>query len=281
VHKYAFDAAHVDDVGHGFFVPGVYDFADFYFNADKPSVNNKWQEGTYNTWPDQIHARAHSMMLSEVNRSVHANNQTERLTCSSCHDAHSLDGGPAATTVGDYTFANAAYWNNTLCLTCHAGDGDFAAIGIDDVAVLQVDAGLPVSRSGVAFVADPAVAVMARSRVAKAVAEHMQDGCGMGGALYTPEDRANPVGSCVSCHMAKIGKLFDLNDDAQYHLARDKQGLIAVAEGNIGNHVFDIVWPGQSAVLKSADIAKAHDYDIMPNSCSKCHAFARLSGDAD
>jgi len=81
--------------------------------------------------------------------------------------------------------------------------------------------------------------------------------------------------------MAKIGKMFDLNDDAQYFLAPDKQGLSAVAEGNVGNHVFDIVWPAQSWVLKNDDSDKAHDYDIMPNSCSKCHDFARLSGDND
>ena len=60
----------------------------------------------------------------------------------------------------------------------------------------------------------------------------------------------------------------------------DSKGLSAVAEGNVGSHVFDIVWPAQSAVLKG-DPATGHDYDIMPNSCGSCHAFARLSGDLD
>ena len=41
------------------------------------------------------------------------------------------------------------------------------------------------------------------------------------------------------------------------------------------------LWPGQSAILKNPDPAAGHDYDIMPNSCSACHAFARISGDAD
>ena len=54
-----------------------------------------------------------------------------------------------------------------------------------------------------------------------------------------------------------------------------------MAEGNVASHVFDIVWPGQSAILKNPDPSKGHDYDIMPNSCSKCHAFARTSGDLD
>jgi Carboxypeptidase regulatory-like domain len=281
VHKYPFDQANVDGLGNGYFVPGVYDLDDFYFNNDKPSINNKWKEGTYNTWPDQVHARAHSMMLSEVRRSPHNANDVEKLTCYSCHDAHTLDGGPASMMVDGYEFKNAAYWNNTLCLTCHAGSGSFSDVCISDVAALQLDAGLPVTKGGAAVEVDKVEALKSKSRVAKSVAKHMQVGAGMGGVLYTPEDMDMPLGSCVSCHMAKIGKLFDLNDDAQYKLARDSQGKIAVAEGNVGNHVMDIVWPGQSSVLLSDDPSTGHDYDIMPNSCSRCHAFARLSGDLD
>ena len=81
--------------------------------------------------------------------------------------------------------------------------------------------------------------------------------------------------------MAKIGKLQNINVDSMYHLAFDGSGKSAVAEGNIPSHVFDIVWPGQSAVLKNPDPSKGHDYDIMPNSCGKCHASARMSGDND
>ncbi len=279
VHKYAFNQKNSDSIGHGFFVPGVYEMKDYYFNFDKPSINNKWKEGTYNTWPDQVHARAHSMQNSELNRSVHANNQTQKVTCFDCHDSHSLNGGPASLKVAGFDFKNAAYRNNTLCLACHAGNGEFAGVALDDVAELQKDAGFQVTKNGKPVGSTPVL--IAKSNVAKAVAKHMQNKAAMGGALYTPEDKDMPTGSCTSCHMAKIGKLFDLNDDGQYHLALDKYGNSAVAEGNAGNHVFDIVWPAQSAVLKKADQSKAHDYDIMPNSCGKCHAFARMSGDAD
>jgi len=177
--------------------------------------------------------------------------------------------------VAEFDFKNAAYRNNTLCLACHAGNGEFADVTLEDVAALQKDAGFEVT-CGTAK-----LTILAKSAVAKSVAKHMQNKAAMGGALYTPEDLDMPTGSCTSCHMAKIGKLFDLNDDAQYHLALDKYGNSAIAEGNAGNHVFDIVWPAQSAVLKNPDQSKAHDYDIMPNSCSRCHAFARMSGDAD
>ncbi len=149
------------------------------------------------------------------------------------------------------------------------------------MAVLQTDAGRGVSLDGEPVAVEAPAAWLARNRVAKAVAEHMQDGAGMGMALYTPTDTDMPVGNCASCHMAKIGKLFDVNDDAQYHLAYDQNGMSAVAEGNVASHVFDIVWPAQSSILKSADPSSGHDYDIMPNSCSACHAASRLSGDND
>lgn len=281
IHKYPFDQNSQDSIGSGYFVPGVSDLNDFYYRLDEPSVNNKWKEGTYNSWPDQVHSRAHSQMLSETNRSAHNNNTTEKLTCFTCHDAHTQDGATSNLVVGEYNFENATYGNNTLCLACHADNGPFEKVQKADVAVLQLDAGRKVTKNGVEMKLDPVNAVQARSRVANAVGKHMQVKAGMGMVLYTPDDPDMPLGSCTSCHMAKIGKLFDLNDDAQYHLARDSKGQIAVAEGNVGNHIFDIVWPGQSSVLKNPDMSKAHDYDIMPNSCSKCHASARMSGDGD
>ncbi|MGB7971442.1 MAG: carboxypeptidase regulatory-like domain-containing protein [Candidatus Deferrimicrobiaceae bacterium] len=283
IHKYPFDNNHLNALGNGFFVPGVYDLATFYFNFDMPTPNVKdnWQEGTFHSWPDQTHSRAHSQMLSEVRRSIHNNNSYEKLTCYRCHDAHTLDSGPASLVSDGYDFKNAAYGNNTLCLVCHATHGPFQEISKDDVAVLQLDAGSAVTKDGVAVSVAAPDAALARNRIARTMAEHMQVGAGMGGALYSPANPDMPVGNCASCHMAKIGKLMDVNDDAQFHLALDKNGMTAVAEGNVASHVFDIVWPSQSAILKNPDPAAGHDYDIMPNSCSKCHDFARISGDND
>jgi len=138
-----------------------------------------------------------------------------------------------------------------------------------------------VAKDGAAVSVKPTDAFLSRNRVARAVAKHMQVKAGMGGALYTPDDPKMPVGNCASCHMAKIGKLQDIDVDAMYHLDFDKNGKSAVAEGNVASHVFDIVWPGQSVILKNPDPSKGRDFDIMPNSCGKCHDFARISGDKD
>lgn len=280
IHKYPFDANHEQALGNGFFVPGIYDIENFYYKFDEavPTVADDWTKGTFHSWPDETHSRAHSQMLSETRRSVHSNNSFEKVTCFSCHDSHSLDGGPDDASTEGYAFQNAAFDNNALCFTCHATHGDFEAVTKADVAVLQIDAGRTATLDGNAVTVSSSEASLARNRVARAVAGHMQSRAGMGGALYTPTDALSPTGNCASCHMPKIGKLQDVNDDAQWHLKRDSNGLSAVAEGNVPSHVFDIVWPGQSSVLKPM---ATHDYEIMPNSCSNCHAFARISGDAD
>lgn len=283
IYKPAYDGNYKDTLGHGSFVPGVYSLETFFANFDKATttLSPDWKVGSFFSWPDQTHARTHSQMYLELRRSAHYNNAYQRLACFDCHNAHTLDGGPASLERDGYDFVDAAYGNNTLCLTCHAGHGPFAGVVTADVAVLQLDAGRQVTKDGAAVEVSGPDAMLARNRVAKAVAEHMQVRAAMGGALYTPEDSEMPTGSCTSCHMAKISKQQDINVDGMWRLGLDKSGKSAVAEGNVPSHVFDIVWPAQSVILKNADPSKGKDYDIMPNSCSKCHAFARISGDND
>jgi len=284
IFKPAYDGRNKDSIGNGFFVPGIYSLDTFFYKFDIPMaldpgvVKPDGESGSFFAWPDQTHARVHSQEYLELRRSVHYNNPYQKVVCFDCHNSHTLDGGPSSLVVNGYDFKNAAYGNNTLCLSCHATHGSFENVSTDDVAVLQLDAGRTVTKDGENVVVSAIDAALARDRVANAVAEHMQAGAGMGGALYTPDDPDMPVGSCTSCHMPKISKLQDINVDFFWHLDFDGDGKTAVAEGNVPSHVFDIVWPGQSAVLQSS---ATHDYDIMSNSCSKCHDFARLSGDKD
>jgi hypothetical protein len=282
VHKYPFDGGNLNALGNGFFVPGVYDLEDFYykFNEAVPTVKDNWQEGSFHSWPDETHSRAHSQQYAEMVRSKHFNNSFEKLACFDCHNAHTLDAGPETMMAGDYELESAAYGNNTMCLACHATHGPFADITPADVAVIQLDTGRVATLDGVPATFTSSEASLARNRIARAVGAHMQETSGMGGALYLPDsdDPERRAGNCASCHMAKIGKLQDVNDDGQWTLKPDKDGLSAVAEGNVPSHLFDIVWPGQSAVL--APFATS-DHQVMPNSCSNCHEFARISGDGD
>ncbi|HQK52466.1 MAG TPA: cytochrome c3 family protein [Myxococcota bacterium] len=277
VFKMPFDETYLGTLGNGVFVPGVYDLATFLYNYNQPSTTANWSEGPFHTWPDQTHGRAHSMELPELLRSAHTNNPYQKVTCSDCHDPHSLK--LPAVSAGGLDFGAAGYEDNVLCLTCHASHGPFEGISVGDLAAVQIDSGRPVSQGGTAVTLSANDRALALTRIGKAVGRHMQTEAGMGVALYTPANDASPIGRCTTCHMPKTGKLQDVNDDAQYHLALDADGQSAVAEGNVPSHVFDIVWPAQSAVLKNPNPATAHDYDIMPNSCGKCHAAARFSGD--
>jgi len=277
VFKYPFDETYKDTLGHGYFVPGVHELETFYYNYNQPTVNNDYTEGPFHTWPDETHSRAHGMELPELLRSDHVDNPYQKLTCFTCHDSHSLD-VPSTLPVDNYEFESPAFNDNMLCLACHAGNEHFENISKEDVAAIQKNAGKDTTKDGTVITFTNAEMDTAQTKVEDAVSEHMSI-IGMEAAPYKPTDPKTPSGSCISCHMPKIGKLFDVNDDAQYHLALDANGNSAVAEGNIASHVFDVVMPYESLMLRNPDPSQGHDYDIMPNSCSNCHAFARFSGD--
>lgn len=207
IFKYAFDETYKDTLGRGFFVPGIYDLATFYANFNRPTLNDNWKEGSFHSWPDQSHSRAHSQMLPEFLQSAHVNNPYEKLPCASCHDPHTLNGGPASLVVDGYDFQKTSYSNNTLCLACHASHGPFESVTKDDVAAVHLSAGGQVSKGGQPLALKGMNATLSLTRIANAVGKHMQVGAGMGGALYTPDDPKMPVGNCTSCHMPKIGKL--------------------------------------------------------------------------
>ena len=270
--KMPFNGDHLEDIGYGVFVPGIYDLEDF--------VNgygvSKLDGGGVETWPDRVHSLAHSQQLPMTMSSIHFNNPYERLSCFDCHDAHSTYHGPQQMAVGEYVLTNPRLKDNMLCLSCHATHGAFEGVTTEDLAAAHsaVDA---VTTGDAPAVFDDAQVFAGKAAIAAAVGEHMQIEAAMGMAAYDPLNDANPVGRCTSCHMAKIGKKNDTSDVTQWHLGLDANGESALADGNASSHVFDVVWPWQSGMLKKVD--GGVDLDIMPNSCSKCHAGARLSGD--
>ena len=212
-----------------------------------------------------------------LEQSVHANNPSHRMVCSDCHDAHSLYQGPpsraAASDEGTYEFHTPTLRDNTLCLSCHAASGPYADLAKEEVAIAFLDAGGEVDLDGAALAAadyDAAQILAARTAIARAVGDHMQDQVGMGAAFYAPLDDALPVGRCSSCHMARTAK------SGNYTTGLDASGSTALVMGDQGSHVFDVVWPAGAAALWEPGVA---DTAIMPNACGRCHAGSRLSGD--
>lgn len=284
--KMPFNANYLNDPGYGSFVTGLYELEDFIEGIGVSTLDG----GGVETWPDRVHTLGHDQMLPTLRSSKHANNPYERLACFDCHEPHSLRKGPASFLVGNgagaFDIANPDWRDNTLCLGCHAGHGPFEALPAEDVAIAALD-GHAVTRGGQALTASNDRRFIARSHVARAVGLHMQEEASMGVAAYDPNNDANPVGRCTACHMPKTGKKNDTVDLSQWHLGRDANGHSAIAEGNCASHTFDVIWPWQSVASlqysgnmwwDSRNVVP--DLKVMPNSCSKCHAGARLSGDA-
>ncbi len=219
-----------------------------------------------------------------------------KTTCTNCHDPHSTFKGTTkvqASSTDDLDFQSADFKNNVLCLSCHAGGGPlaymrggpFATLTKTDVVALHVASGGTVLKNGVAVAAPtPGDTNAAKLKIATAVSQHMLDKARMGNATYDPTNDALPTGRCSSCHMPKLAK------SGGYTTGVDYLGNEALVEGDQASHVFDIVWPSQSAALSrggpsfqsgyygqtfSASNVKYDKFGYMPNSCSKCHTGSR------
>ncbi|MBK9797522.1 MAG: hypothetical protein IPP58_13705 [Holophagaceae bacterium] len=251
------------------------DLATFFASYEQPTtgLNPDWKEGPM-SWPDQIHARSHSMELSELRRSAHFNNRTQRLTCFSCHDAHSMDGGPASLKAGGYDFTNAAYCNNAVpylpCLPQVPSPGSPPSMALQvgrgarspgrgPVAVKRMEAGRRGTRSPGAW---PTHAGRGRHGQRPSTRHRSQDARGQLHVLPHAEDRQlqdiNVGLDTTSTSTRKAAAPWP----KECALPRLRHRLAA-----------------QSSVLRTR-IPQGKDFDIMPNSCSRCHAFARTSGDA-
>ncbi|MBI5482711.1 MAG: carboxypeptidase regulatory-like domain-containing protein, partial [Deltaproteobacteria bacterium] len=267
-YSYPYNPAHASHVGNGWYVPGVYDISDFISNLTS---------GGFDAWPDGKHGKAHRQQYSELVASIHSNNPYERLTCSSCHDVHSLKQGPATfrTAFGadEWTFTTPQLKNNAVCLGCHAGYGPFAALTRDDVGAMHAGspAATTVEKNGATKTYTQAEIDAANAAVAATVVDHMNDVANMGYALsYDPENEPG-VGRCATCHMPNTGK------SGGWTTGKDEFGGSALLEGDEASHRFDLITPQTSRAMVAGAAGK--DTNVMPNSCGKCHARYRYSAD--
>jgi len=273
-------------IGNGAFVAGVYDMVDFFDNFGEMKSDGEafWDPLRTN---GKLYGQAHRQQNEMLSFSAHTNNPFEKLTCTTCHDAHSTY-RVTSSTVSDkgdaYKLDSADWRDNTVCLACHAGFGPFASVSKDDVAALHIASGRTASKNGTALAPTPDDTEAAFTAIAGAVTAHMADKAKMSEPPYDPTNEAMPVGRCSSCHMPKLAK------SGGYVTGPDANGNESLIEGDEASHVFDVVWPSESRALSmggptfqsgyygqtfSATNVKYDKFGYMPNSCSKCHVASR------
>lgn len=241
----------VDGAGHAHAFP--YDSAAGGSPNAGVDALDAFQDAAPEQWTDASgapvdHSKGNYQQYSDFQRSAHANNPYERLTCTTCHDVH--QGGPGKQITQTLTLRQegvevvlegVSAADNSLCLGCHAGYGPFSGITFADV-------------EGLITTGDDAI-------INEVVTEHMDYQVGMGGvSWYDPAGTG--VGNCVGCHMpptARSGR-WETDEDG------------ALLAGDIHDHTFVPVMPDETA----ATVAAGYEENI-PNSCGSCHEGFRYA----
>ncbi len=164
-----------------------------------------------------VAARARYMQGREIDAGPHAAVSGDAPACIDCHAPHARrQEGMLRTVVSDDGVrVRTRLPDNTLCLSCHAGEGPFANVTKTDV--------LAVPTTG------------ASASIVTAVVTHMRDmGMGVGTFLYDPEGTG--VGRCDTCHMPRTAAAV-FGTDAAGHML-----------GNRASHEFRVVWPRASVL---------------------------------
>lgn len=282
--EYPWNSDNASKIGGGDYVPGVYDIATFFDNWDERTVDDEafWDPSATG---GKLYGQAHRQQVVMLAQSKHTNNPYVKVTCTSCHDRHSqyLVNRTAVSGTDTFTYANAGYRDNVLCLSCHAGTPGFAELTKANVAALHVAHGNAATKNGAAVAPTAEEFAEANAAVTTAVGAHMFDKTKML-VQYNPTNDAMPIGRCVTCHMPKVSK------SGGYTTGTDSANNKVLVEGDQASHVFDVVWPWQSnAMSRGGPSAQAGSYGthvsptnvkydlygFMPNSCSKCHVAAR------
>lgn len=127
-------------------------------------------------WPDGETSYEHNQHYSEMLRSPHFTNPYQKLRCFDCHDPHQQANAAQIIpqrTQGGVTIATREE-NNTLCLSCHATHGPFAAITPEMVANYETN----------------------RTAIGDVVSAHAHHPYGA--------ERSMGLARCTSCHMPRV-----------------------------------------------------------------------------
>jgi len=260
--------------GGGNFIPGLHNLADF---ATFPAYGDS---SAY--WPGGVFVNLDHMTYVDVTASKHATNSYQKVTCVDCHESHSLVGGAAQITNSDtagnqYVFEgnDAVLRNDVLCLACHATNGDFSSVALQDVANYHVSQGTmtastSVSLNGAGYSPTGTDQAASTATIENAVNAHMLSRAGMP-AYFDPNATLNrqPVGRCSSCHMMKTAWTANFQFSGP-----DSTGTkTANLGGDVSSHIMQVA---QSQDALQSTMGATQWFQVMPTACGSCHTQYRI-----
>jgi predicted CXXCH cytochrome family protein len=208
----------------GFFDPVDLSAAPSSWRDRSGGFDSRFDHGREGRWHYYDHAR-----------SAHARNDSHLLVCGDCHDPHAIERRGQTRREQD---------TNVLCLDCHAGGGEFAAVTADMVE---------------AVAAGGASAIALNDATHEHVTERTFDlvdvAMNLGAPAYANPGGSDALGRCTLCHMPRTG--------ASGGFVEDDEGF--PVRGNVTSHAFDVISPETSEAMALAGAAPVID------SCVECH----------
>jgi len=194
-----------------------------------------WRDGSGGFGSRNDHSRAGMQTWMDHARSAHAQNPFELVTCHDCHSPHER--------AHDKQLLRPAA-DNTLCLDCHAGFGDFSVVAPEDVERLANGG----SAAGV---------------IARAIDAHVRDrtfelfgvAMNLGEGVYANPAGGHALGRCTVCHMPQTASAGAFVRDADGRLIR----------GDNAGHTFEVISPETRRAMAESGV------EPVPGSCVLCH----------
>ncbi len=219
------------------YLPGL-DWKEYYDISEKSS--DYW--GGTPTTTDFITSKSHHQQQQDLAFGPHGPDKSYDHECFVCHNMHStanedlvvsevMEDGIRIAIDTAVSTTGAKNNRNNLCLSCHAGYGDFADLTVIDVS------------SGSANVEAISKAHMAK----RAAKSRVVDG-------------VKSMFACTSCHMPKTAKSAVWTQVGTGVLDANGNEIMETTKGDISSHVLTIVWPSLSETNAG-----------MPNACNSCH----------
>ena len=209
------------------------------------STSASWRDRTGGFGSEFDHSMQNRQHSFDHFRAMHFQNSVHALTCFDCHDPHGRQRRAQVIMSSD---------DNILCLSCHAGSGDFAAITPDMVDAI-VEGQPQAVEIGAALDLHHKEKTFAMVDVAM----------NLGPSTYRNPGGGSGLGRCTVCHMPRTAVTAAWITDGEGFVIR----------GDIASHTFDPISPRTGEAMAHAAT------DPVPNSCVECHRGLSLGAYPD